>query len=839
MYLRFLVISFIIAHNFFAFTASAVSPSDAAKVPAENVALGLIVKFDKAASARSATMNSPQSRAATLSAHAARIAGQSVRLSFNRELATEAELWQFDAPRPLAEAEALARSIAALPGVLYAAPNRKMFTQAVPRDAEYSAQWGFRLNATEQGANFEAAWDVTRGNPNQTIGLVDSGIAKAHPELASQFRTHTLFPNGGYDFMKSAAAAGDGDARDNDPEQAPNGCGHGSHTAGTIAAQTAFGGGVGRGVAGGAPLSKVLMARSLDFSGEEADVIDGMLWLAGAPVPDVATNPNPVRLINMSLGGAGACGAAYADAVANLAARGTLVIAAAGNSNTDVSSFAPANCAGVVAVAANTVNGNRASFSNYGRGVTITAPGDSIYSTGGSEGENCYKSGTSMAAPHVSAALALAQTVNPSLSVNQSILSVKASARGFPTGSSCNNSDCGAGLLDARSLLDFVAPNAPVSVGWTSTSLSVRENDGSVTLPLTRIGAAGTALSVNVTNIEGTAASGVDFGAPVPSVVSWNAGDTSDRAVTIPILYRSGEQGARQFRVALTNATAGASIVAPSEANVRITEVDCNQVTPLNIGDTVVGTLGQTGTTYCHGGVRGPEYDTVRYRFTANAGDIVSIGLASTTPAANGVLDPYVYLLDANLKVVAENDDIVNGSVRNSLIDGLEIPANGTYYVDATTWSPTTDKTGSYELRLKTCGVYAAGVTCNLDANGDARFDANDATMALRRMLGFSGGAMTVGIAHRSCASRTDASAIETFLDTQIKPASQNELAAYDLDGNGAVDIATDGLMLLRVALKLSGNSVVTKAIGANATRSTWAAIRTYLNASCGLSLAQ
>lgn len=821
-------------------SANAVIPSSATPVSADQVN-GLIVKFDQLRLSQNARMSTPAARATALSRAANRGVASSTSgsqiLAYARTLATGAELYRFEQPKSLAEAGLIATAVSSVSGVSYATPNRVMFTQAVPRDAQYNAQWGFRLNASEQGANFEAAWDVSKGSAAQTIGVIDSGVARAHPELANQLRTTTEFPLGGFDFMRNATFSGDGDGRDFDPEQTPNSCGHGSHVMGTIAARTRFlGGGLEPGVAGGAPESKVLMARGLDFSGEEADIIDAMLWLGGLPVPGVPLNPTPVRIINMSLGGGGACGAGYADAVEQLAAVGSVVVAAAGNFSSSVSNFAPANCSGVIAVAASTVSGSRASFSNFGAGVTITAPGDSIFSTGGSTGENCYKSGTSMAAPHVTAAVALAQTVNPSLTVNQTILALRAGARAFPAGSSCDTSICGAGLLDARGMLDRASPTGPTAVGWTSSPPSLRENDGSVTLTLARIGSNSAATTVNVQAITGTAQSGVDFGAPNPASVTWSAGDNADKTVAIPITYRNGEQGAREFSVTLTPSQAGAAVIAPATLPVRITEVDCDSTTPIAIGDTVNGNIGVATNTYCRGGVRGPEYNTVRYEFTAAAGDVVTLMMNSTTTFS--VLDPYIYLLDSNFRVLAENDDIVSGNLRNSLIEQYALPTAGTYYIDATTWSPNIDSVGTYTLSLIRCGLYQAGTSCNLDIDGDGVFDNKDAVFALRRIAGFTGEAIELGTPFRACAFRRTGNDIAAFVDTQLAAQTPSGIRGYDIDGDGTVNLATDGLMLLRLSLGLRGEAVVANATTAAAPRTTWAQVRPYLEGGCGMAVA-
>ena len=150
-----------------------------------------------------------------------------------------------------------------------------------------------------------------------------------------------------------------------------------------------------------------------------------------------------------------------------------LPVVAAGNSSADVSSSAPANCRGALAVAASTISGNLAGFSNRGAGVAVTAPGVDILSAGGSTSGACFKSGTSMAAPHVVAAAALVQAATPAMTVNQTRLAIRAGARAFPAGSNCTAAVCGAGLLDARGALD-ASTSAGASVGGNESAASVR-----------------------------------------------------------------------------------------------------------------------------------------------------------------------------------------------------------------------------------------------------------------------------------------------------------------------------------------------------------------------------
>ncbi len=827
-----------------AFAALAVHPiaqaaapqADAGKAgaaPADMVA-GLIVKFDETSAMVPFTATA---RAATLSRA---LTTFDQRLTHSRALGTGADLLKLDRRVSFAEAEAMSRALLQVEGVKYAAPNRIIRPQATPKDPLFPdvGQWGFKYTpGGVQGGNFTAAWNITKGSPSQTIGVIDSGIAGTHPELIGQMRTSASFPFGGYDFMIDADNAGDGDGRDPDPEQYhPEACAHGTHVAGTIAAQTNFSG-TGVGVAGGAPQSKMLMARVFRQFGEDSDAIDAMLWLSGVTVPGVAVNPNVTRVINMSFGGAGGCGAAYQDAINTLASRGVLAVAAAGNSGVDVSGFAPANCDGTIKVAAIEAAGGRAGFSNFGPTITIAAPGVNVLSTGESTNViQCYKDGTSMAAPHVTAAIALMQAKVPSLTVNQTRLGVRAGARPFPVGG-CSSSTCGAGLLDAYN--SVVAVSGTTShIGFNESTRSLREDDGSVVFTVSRIGGAASAASVTVTAVSDTAVLGLDFSAATPATLNWAANDKTDRTVTVPILYRPGEQGARSFTLELSAPSAGVSLVAPVASTVRITEVDCDTVTPIMIGTTLTGSLDASmPANYCHGGVRGPEYNTVRYSFSGTAGDVISVNVRSTTPTP-AVLDPYIYLLSPDREILAENDDIKNTVLRDSLINSFTLPSSGTHYVDVTTWGATQEATGSFIVHVSNCGPYLAGPVCNMDANGDDKVDANDALWVLRRVLGLSLPAMMSGTTMSACAARNTDSAVASFIDTQRTGTGPGGAIPYDIDGDGQMQSMTDGLMLLRAALGVTGDAVVNKATAPGATRTTWAQVQPYLNTQCGLNVA-
>lgn len=269
---------------------------------------------------------------------------------------------------PNGQAVAKAKAYSSNARVAYAEPDFVAEAVGSPDDPGFMNQWGMvKIQASQ-------AWDMTTGSPSINIAILDTGVDLDHPDLANKVISSV-------DFTHSASL--------------DDVYGHGTHVAGIAAAMTNNG----IGVAGLGYTSTIMNVKVLSDAGAGAYswIASGIVW---------ATD-NGAEVINMSLGGPSAS-STLEEAIAYAWSKGVVVIAAAGNSGT-MAPFYPAYYTNCIAVAATDANDARASWSNYGDWVDVAAPGVSIYSTLKNDGYG-YKSGTSMASPHVAGLAALVFT---------------------------------------------------------------------------------------------------------------------------------------------------------------------------------------------------------------------------------------------------------------------------------------------------------------------------------------------------------------------------------------------------------------------------------------------
>ncbi|MGI5366655.1 protease [Streptomyces sp. A244] len=430
-------------------------------------------------------------------------------VDFQRRLGTGAALVELGSDPTRASVSDVVAAYQADPQVAYVVPDRLNKPTAVtPNDTEYSKQWD--LFESTAGMNVPAAWDTTTGS-GVTVAVIDTGYV-THSDLAANIV-------GGYDFISDTAVSVDGNGRDSNPADPgdwynDNECGqgipastsswHGTHVAGTIAAATNNGKGV-AGVAYGAKISPVRVLGKC--GGYDSDIIDAITWASGGSVSGVPANTNVAKVINMSLGGGGACSSATQSAINGAVNRGTSVVVAAGNENQNVSNASPANCNNVITVAATNRAGSRASYSNYGSLVDIAAPGgetrtskaNGILSTLNSgtktpSSENYdYYQGTSMATPHVAGLAALMKSANSALTPAQIESAIKANARALP--GTCSGG-CGAGLADAAKTVQAVKGGTSTGTTFSSTTaVAIPDNGAAIESPISVTGRSGNAPS--------------------------------------------------------------------------------------------------------------------------------------------------------------------------------------------------------------------------------------------------------------------------------------------------------------------------------------------------------
>lgn len=371
--------------------------------------------------------------------------------------------------------------------------DRLLQIMATPNDTQYNNQWHYYENTG--GLRAPAAWDKADGT-GVVVAVLDTGY-RPHADLNAN-----ILP--GYDMISDSFIGNDGNGRDSDakdpgdwvavgacgggqPTQAQDSSWHGTHVAGTIAAVTNNS----SGVAGVAYKAKVVPVRVLGkCGGYTSDIADGIIWASGGTVSGVPANANPAKVINMSLGGSGACDSTTQAAINSARSRGTVVVIAAGNDNDNANNYNPGNCAGVVNVASTNRNGGRAYYSNYGTSVDVAAPGGAQNSANDSNGVlsthnsgtttpgsdvYSYMQGTSMAAPHVAGVAALVLQKKPTATPDEVESILKTTTRAFPA--TCTS--CGTGIVDAAAAVTKAAGGTgggTTPVTTTTPNISVAKN---------------------------------------------------------------------------------------------------------------------------------------------------------------------------------------------------------------------------------------------------------------------------------------------------------------------------------------------------------------------------
>jgi serine protease len=336
-------------------------------------------------------------------------------------------------------------------------------------------QWD--MLAPPGGLDLNNAWNTTNGNAHATIAVLDTGIVN-NTSLNPNVLPGVSFTNNGSHAVGAT------------PSCLVDSCGyyHGTHVAGTIAATGASA--YGETIYGVAPSATILpvniFTKFTDFFSCQgsppcllsytSDEVNALKWLSGTRVSGLPAAPSTVVGLNMSLGGSGSCATSMQYAFNAVINRAITPVIAAGNSNADASNFTPANCSGVIPVAATGPSGERSYYSNFGSIVKIAAPGgddqnptytiNQIYSTV----LNGYKylEGTSMATPHVTGVVALLYAIDPTLTPATVISRITngSAVTPFPQSlaspmTACTTNLCGAGIVNALGAATVTSNAAP------------------------------------------------------------------------------------------------------------------------------------------------------------------------------------------------------------------------------------------------------------------------------------------------------------------------------------------------------------------------------------------
>ena len=381
---------------------------------------------------------------------------------------------ELERPVSIAQAEAYAAVLARDPDVASVLVDRRVSRHSGISSNDYNAWLLWNLAGSDPGgARFEVNWPQGQGS-GVTVAVLDTGRVM-HQDMQNVW-------TGGYDLINDTDYSGDGDGRDADPTDTMScvyqgaqiaGKPHGLMVGSVIAARLNNV----HGIAGGAPLASVMPVRVISSCGGWlSDVLDGMRWAVGLPVAGLPTNPQPARVLNLSLGTTQpgvACSPTIQAVVDEVRATGATIVVSTGNDGADAISV-PAACQGVIAVTASTKTAQRASYANAGAGTTLAAPGGGcvtgapsgcdvdpnldIYSLvavathDGVTEQYVMNAGTSFAAPHVAAAAALLLERNPQLGPGEIESTLVTTARAFAPGE-CSTALCGAGMLDAEAAL--------------------------------------------------------------------------------------------------------------------------------------------------------------------------------------------------------------------------------------------------------------------------------------------------------------------------------------------------------------------------------------------------
>ena len=312
-----------------------------------------------------------------------------------------------------------------------------------PNDPSFGSQWHLST------INAEGAWNYFSAGSNTVIAIVDDAVSRTHPDLSPNLWVNPgEAPGNGIDDDNNGYIDDingyDVASNDNNPNPPTASFNHGTHVAGIASASTNNN----TGIASIGYSCKIMCIKASTSPTVITSGYDGIIYAANSGA----------NIINLSWGSS--VFSTTAQNIINYAlSKGCLIVAAAGNDNANTP-FYPAAYNGVLSVAATSSDDTKASFSNFGNWVDVSAPGDNIYSTlpGGNYG---YLSGTSMAAPLVAGLAGLMKSLNPGMPASDIVNCIRSTAVNINALNPSYSGSLGTGRINAAAAMQCV--NATLS----------------------------------------------------------------------------------------------------------------------------------------------------------------------------------------------------------------------------------------------------------------------------------------------------------------------------------------------------------------------------------------
>ena len=360
----------------------------------------------------------------------------------------------------------LADELGTQPVVDYAEPKYVSYIEGIPNDPFYGNQWHLPVIKAAE------AWDISEGSPDIVIGIVDSGTDWNHPDLnADIWRNPGEIPgngvdddNNGYvdDVVGWDFAGADFKNPDNDPSP---GNPHGTHVAGIASAVTDNA----VGVSGVGFRCRLMLVKTTRDDPNETFIIFGYEGIVYAA-------DNGADIINCSWGGT-TSSQFQRDIVQYATDKGSLVVGGAGNENSSADHY-PSGYPHALSVASAGMTDRKSGFSNFGVGVDVTAPGESILSTFPNVQYQSL-SGTSMAAPVAAGIAALVKTIHPDWTPDQIGEQVRISADPIDILNPSFARQLGFGRVNAFRALTVISPSVRLT-GISVNDAATGDGDGTL-----------------------------------------------------------------------------------------------------------------------------------------------------------------------------------------------------------------------------------------------------------------------------------------------------------------------------------------------------------------------